>query len=118
MDPSRKECFLGVGVSAKRLLGSSINLNRYKFLDFAILLSINTSLTESEDVLGLSISVDFLFGSLIALTMALESKYSFTVYFCLQIMQKWRVEFDGELDIQFDFLLAPKSPVSLRLVEW
>lgn len=35
-----------------------------------------------------------------------------------KIMQKWRVEFDGELDIQFDFLLAPKSPVSLRLVEW
>ncbi|KPJ10755.1 Ecdysone 20-monooxygenase [Papilio machaon] len=35
-----------------------------------------------------------------------------------KIMQQWRVEFDGELDIQFDFLLSPKSPVSLRLVEW
>ncbi|XP_053615909.1 ecdysone 20-monooxygenase isoform X1 [Plodia interpunctella] len=35
-----------------------------------------------------------------------------------KIMQRWRVEFDGELDIQFDFLLSPKSPVSLRLVEW
>ncbi|XP_049884942.1 ecdysone 20-monooxygenase isoform X2 [Pectinophora gossypiella] len=35
-----------------------------------------------------------------------------------KIMQRWRVEFDGELDVQFDFLLAPKSPVSLRLVEW
>ncbi|XP_072933375.1 ecdysone 20-monooxygenase [Epargyreus clarus] len=35
-----------------------------------------------------------------------------------KIMQQWRVEFDGELDIQFDFLLSPKLPVSLRLVEW
>ncbi|CAH0402521.1 unnamed protein product [Chilo suppressalis] len=35
-----------------------------------------------------------------------------------KIMQRWRVEYDGELDIQFDFLLSPKSPVSLRLVEW
>ncbi|KAJ0172220.1 hypothetical protein K1T71_012193 [Dendrolimus kikuchii] len=35
-----------------------------------------------------------------------------------KIMQRWRVEFDGELDVQFDFLLSPKSPVSLRLVEW
>ncbi|OWR41622.1 cytochrome P450 CYP314A1 [Danaus plexippus plexippus] len=35
-----------------------------------------------------------------------------------KIIQHWRVEFDGELDIQFDFLLSPKSPVSLRLVEW
>ncbi|XP_050354520.1 ecdysone 20-monooxygenase isoform X1 [Nymphalis io] len=35
-----------------------------------------------------------------------------------KIIQQWRVEFDGELDIQFDFLLSPKSPVSLRLVEW
>ncbi|CAH0731878.1 unnamed protein product, partial [Brenthis ino] len=35
-----------------------------------------------------------------------------------KILQHWRVEFDGELDIQFDFLLSPKAPVSLRLVEW
>ncbi|XP_031770459.1 ecdysone 20-monooxygenase isoform X2 [Galleria mellonella] len=35
-----------------------------------------------------------------------------------KIMQRWKVQFDGELDIQFDFLLSPKSPVSLRLVEW
>ncbi|XP_028030999.1 ecdysone 20-monooxygenase [Bombyx mandarina] len=35
-----------------------------------------------------------------------------------KIMQKWRVEFDGELDVQFDFLLSAKSPVTLRLVEW
>ncbi|XP_045779534.1 ecdysone 20-monooxygenase [Maniola jurtina] len=35
-----------------------------------------------------------------------------------KILQNWRVEYDGELDIQFDFLLSPKSPVSLRLVEW
>ncbi|KAL0819005.1 hypothetical protein ABMA28_008290 [Loxostege sticticalis] len=35
-----------------------------------------------------------------------------------KIMQRWRVVFDGELDIQFDFLLSPKSPVSLRLVDW
>ncbi|XP_047511159.1 ecdysone 20-monooxygenase isoform X2 [Pieris napi] len=35
-----------------------------------------------------------------------------------KIIQQWRVEFDGELDVQFDFLLSPKSPVSLRLVEW
>ncbi|XP_037962662.1 ecdysone 20-monooxygenase [Plutella xylostella] len=35
-----------------------------------------------------------------------------------KIVQRWRVCFDGELDIQFDFLLSPKSPVSLRLVEW
>ncbi|CAH2223118.1 jg397, partial [Pararge aegeria aegeria] len=34
------------------------------------------------------------------------------------ILQHWRVEYDGELDVQFDFLLSPKSPVSLRLVEW
>ncbi|KOB71363.1 Cytochrome P450, partial [Operophtera brumata] len=36
----------------------------------------------------------------------------------LNILQRWRVEFDGELDVQFDFLLSPKSPVGLRLVEW
>ncbi|XP_073959671.1 ecdysone 20-monooxygenase-like [Choristoneura fumiferana] len=35
-----------------------------------------------------------------------------------KIIQNWRVEFDGQLDVQFDFLLSPKSPVSLRLVEW
>ncbi|XP_061728114.1 ecdysone 20-monooxygenase-like [Cydia pomonella] len=35
-----------------------------------------------------------------------------------KILQRWRVEFDGELDVQFDFLLAPKALVSLRLVEW
>ncbi|KAJ2954784.1 hypothetical protein O0L34_g3089 [Tuta absoluta] len=35
-----------------------------------------------------------------------------------KIIQTWRVVFDGELDIQFDFLLSPKSPVSLRLVDW
>ncbi|KAL4702719.1 hypothetical protein ACJJTC_011584 [Scirpophaga incertulas] len=35
-----------------------------------------------------------------------------------KILQQWRVEFDGELDVQFDFLLSPKSPVSFRLVEW
>lgn len=34
-----------------------------------------------------------------------------------QILQRWRVEFDEELDIDFDFLLSPKSPVSLRLVD-
>lgn len=35
-----------------------------------------------------------------------------------KIMQRWKVEFDEELDIQFDFLLSPKSPVTLRLVDW
>ncbi|VVC90101.1 ecdysone 20-monooxygenase isoform X2 [Leptidea sinapis] len=35
-----------------------------------------------------------------------------------KILQQWRVEFDGEIDVQFDFLLSPKSPVSIRLVEW
>ncbi|GBP36179.1 Ecdysone 20-monooxygenase [Eumeta japonica] len=29
-----------------------------------------------------------------------------------KIMQRWRVEFDGQLDIQFDFLLSPKSPLT------
>ncbi|XP_038207174.1 ecdysone 20-monooxygenase isoform X1 [Zerene cesonia] len=35
-----------------------------------------------------------------------------------KILQNWRVEFEGEIDVQFDFLLSPKSPVTLRLVEW
>lgn len=34
-----------------------------------------------------------------------------------QIVTEFQLEFDGELELQFEFLLAPKGPVNLRLID-